>query len=97
LFRPTGLQSSLISPSIEFACLCDIRAVTLLIEFVVLLSPVDIIFDFRAAYLENPTLKYEQLDLLPFGQHPRLTAAVEQDWADQGLEKSWESKKLENF
>jgi hypothetical protein len=29
-------------------------------------------------------VKYEQLVLLPFGQHPRLTA-VKQDWADQGL------------
>ena len=47
--------------------------------------PVDTIFDFRAANRsENLSLKYEQLVLLPFGQHPRLTA-VEQDWADQGL------------
>jgi hypothetical protein len=46
---------------------------------VVVPSPVDTIFDFRAAYRS-----YEQLVLLPFGQHPRLTA-VEQDWADQGL------------
>jgi hypothetical protein len=46
---------------------------------------VDTIFDFRAAYRsENLPLKYEQLVLLPFGQHPHLTA-VEQDWADQGL------------
>jgi hypothetical protein len=45
----------------------------------------DTIFDFRAAYRsENLSLKYEQLVLLPFGQHPRLTA-VEQDWADQVL------------
>jgi hypothetical protein len=52
---------------------------------VVVPSPVDTIFDFRAAYrLENLPLKYEQLVLLPFGQHPRLTA-VEQGWADQGL------------
>jgi hypothetical protein len=43
------------------------------------------LFDFRAAYRsENLSLKYEQLVVLPFGQHPRLTA-VEQDWADQGL------------
>jgi hypothetical protein len=47
--------------------------------------PVDTIFDFRAAYrLENLSLKYEQLVLLPFAQHLRLTA-VEQDCADQGL------------
>jgi hypothetical protein len=47
--------------------------------------PVDIIFDFRAANRsENLPLKYEQLVLLPFGQHPRFTA-VEQDWANQGL------------
>jgi hypothetical protein len=49
--------------------------------------PVDTIFDFRAAYRsENLSLKYEQLVLLPFGQHPRFTA-IEQDWADQGLVK----------
>jgi hypothetical protein len=48
-------------------------------------SPVDTIFDFRAAYRsKNLPLKYEQLVLLPFGQHPRFTA-VEQDWADEGL------------
>jgi hypothetical protein len=48
-------------------------------------SLVDIIFDFMDAYRsENLLLKYEQLVLLPFGQHPRLTA-IEQDWADQGL------------
>jgi hypothetical protein len=47
--------------------------------------PLDTIFDFRAAYRsENISLKYEQLVLLSFGQHPRLTA-VEQDWADQNL------------
>jgi hypothetical protein len=47
--------------------------------------PVDTIFNFRAAYRsENLPLKYEQLVILPFGQHPRLTA-VEQDWVDQGL------------
>jgi hypothetical protein len=52
---------------------------------VVVPSPVDTIFDFRAAYRsENLPLKYEQLVLLPFGQHPRLTA-VKQDWSDQGL------------
>jgi hypothetical protein len=33
---------------------------------------------------ENLPLKYKKLVLIPFGQHPRLTA-VEQDWADQGL------------
>jgi hypothetical protein len=45
------------------------------------------LFDFRAAYrLKNLPLKYEQLVLLPFGQHPRLTE-VEQDWVDQGLVK----------
>jgi hypothetical protein len=33
---------------------------------------------------ENLSFKYEQLVLLPFGQHTRLTA-VEQDWTDQGL------------
>jgi hypothetical protein len=73
---------------VQSACLHDIkgiRAVKLSIEFVVVPSPVDTIFDFRAAYrLENLSLKYEQLVLLPFSQHPRLTA-VEQDWADQGL------------
>jgi hypothetical protein len=48
-------------------------------------APVDTIFDFRAAYRsENLPLKYEQLVLLPFGQHLRLTA-VEQDWVNQGL------------
>jgi hypothetical protein len=52
---------------------------------VVVPSPVDTIFDFRAAYRsENLPHKYEQLALLFFGQHPRLTA-VEQDWANQGL------------
>jgi hypothetical protein len=46
---------------------------------------VDTIFGFRAAYRsENLSLKYEQLVLLPIGQHPRLTA-VEQEWADLGL------------
>jgi hypothetical protein len=46
---------------------------------------IDTIFDFRVAYRsENLPLKYEQLVLLPFGQHSRLTA-VEQAWADQGL------------
>jgi hypothetical protein len=50
-----------------------------------LLNSLDTILDFRAAYRsDNLPLKYEQLVLLPFGQHPRLTA-VEQDWADQGL------------
>jgi hypothetical protein len=72
----------------QFACLRDIkstRVVKLLIEFVVVPSPVDTIFDFQAAYRsENLPLKYEQLVLFPFGQHLRLTA-VEQDWADQGL------------
>jgi hypothetical protein len=47
---------------------------------VVVLSPVDTI----AYRSENFPLKYEQLVLLFFGQHPRLTA-VEQDWVDQGL------------
>jgi hypothetical protein len=50
-------------------------------------SPVNIIFDFQPAPAyrsENFLLKYEQLILLSFDQHPRLTA-VEQDWADQGL------------
>jgi hypothetical protein len=43
---------------------------------VVVPSPVDTIYDLRAAYRsENLPLKYEQLVLLPFGQ----------DWADQGL------------
>jgi hypothetical protein len=52
---------------------------------VVVPSTVDIILDFRAVYRsENLPLKYEQLVLLPFDQHPRLTA-VEQDWGDQGL------------
>jgi hypothetical protein len=53
--------------------------------FVVVPPPVDIIFDFRAAYRsENIALKYEQLFLLAFGQHSRFTA-VEQVLADQGL------------
>jgi hypothetical protein len=48
-------------------------------------SPVHNICGFRAAYRsENLSLKYEQYVLLPFGQHPRLTA-VEQDWTDYGL------------
>jgi hypothetical protein len=52
---------------------------------VVVAFPVDTIFGFRAAYRsENLHLKYEQMVVLPFGQHLRLTA-VEQDWADQGL------------
>jgi hypothetical protein len=63
----------------------DIRAVKLSLEFVVVPSSVDTIFDFRATNRsENLPFKYEQLVLLLFGQHPRLTA-VEQDWADQGL------------
>jgi hypothetical protein len=50
-----------------------------------LLLHVDTIFKFRAAYRsENLSLKYEQLVLLPFGQHPRFTA-LEQNWADQGI------------
>jgi hypothetical protein len=53
-------------------------------EFVVVPSPVDTIFDFQAAYhSKNFPVKYEQLVLF-FGQHLRLTA-VEQDWANQGL------------
>jgi hypothetical protein len=72
----------------QSACLHDIKgiwAVKLSIEFVVVSSPLDPIFDFWAAYRSgNLPLKYEQLVLLSFGQHPRLTA-VEQDWADQGL------------
>jgi hypothetical protein len=59
--------------------------VKLFIEFVVVPPPVDTILYFRAAYRsENLPLKYEQLVLLSFGQHPRLTA-VEQYKADQGL------------
>jgi hypothetical protein len=65
----------------QSACLRHIYgiwAVKLFIEFVVLPPPVDTIFDFRAAYRsEKLPLKYEQLVLLLFGQHPRLTA-VEQ-------------------
>jgi hypothetical protein len=61
----------------QSACVHDIkgiRAVKLSIEFVVVPSPVDTIFDFRAEYRsENLPLKYQQLVLL------------EQDWADQGL------------
>jgi hypothetical protein len=72
----------------QSACFRDIkgiRAVKLFIEFVVVPPPVDTIFNFRAAYRsKNPSLKYEQFVLLPFGQHPRITA-VEQDWADQSL------------
>jgi hypothetical protein len=64
----------------------DIRAVKLFIEFMVVPSPVDTIFDFRAEHLsENLHLGYAQLVILPFSQHPRFTTAVEQDWADQGL------------
>jgi hypothetical protein len=59
--------------------------VKLFIEFVVVPPPVDTIFNLRAAYRSRKLpLRYEKLVLLPFGQHPRLTA-VEQDWADQGL------------
>jgi hypothetical protein len=65
----------------QSVCLRDIlgiRAVKLFIEFVVVPSPVDTIFEFQAAYRsENLPLKYEQLVLHSFGQHPRLTA-VEQ-------------------
>jgi hypothetical protein len=72
----------------QSACLCDIegtRAVKLFIEFVVVPPPVGTIFDFRATFCsENFSRKYEQLVLLRFGQHPRLTA-VKQDWAYQGL------------
>jgi hypothetical protein len=72
----------------QSACLREIlgiRAVKLFIEFVVVPPPLDSIFTFRAAYRsENLPLKHEQLVLLPFGQHPRLTA-VEQNLADQGL------------
>jgi hypothetical protein len=72
----------------QSVCLCDIkdiRAIKLFIEFVVVPSPVDTIFDFWVAYRsENLPLKYEKLVLLPFGQHTRFTT-VEQDWADQGL------------
>jgi hypothetical protein len=50
---------------------------------VVVPSPEDTVF-WEAYRLENLPIKYEQLVLLPFGQHPRLTA-VEQVWADQGL------------
>jgi hypothetical protein len=65
-------------------------------------SPVDTIFDFQAAYRsENLPLKYEQLVLLPFGQHPRLTA-VEPDWADQDLVNgefglAWKVARLQMF
>jgi hypothetical protein len=46
-------------------------------------------------------LKYEQLVLLPFGQHLRLTA-VEQDWADQSLVNgefclAWKVARLQMF
>jgi hypothetical protein len=72
----------------QSACFCDIQgiwAVELFIEFVVEPPLVDTIFNLQAAYRsENFHLKYEQLVLLPFVQHPRLTA-VEQDWADQKL------------
>jgi hypothetical protein len=84
-----GLRSSDHLTSVaQSACFRDIhgiRAVKLFIEFVVVLSPVDTFFDFRAAYRsENLPLKYEQLVFLLFGQHSHFTA-VEQDWADQGL------------
>jgi hypothetical protein len=60
-----------------------LRAVKLSIEFVVVPSLSDTIFDFRAAYCsKNLPLKYEQLVLSLFGQHPRLTAV---DWAVKGL------------
>jgi hypothetical protein len=72
----------------QCACLHNIygiRAVKLFIEFVVVPPTEDSIFDFWAAYCsENVSLKYEELVLFPFSQHPRLTA-VKQDWADQGL------------
>jgi hypothetical protein len=72
----------------QSACFCEIygiQAVKLFIELVVVPSPVDTIFDFRAKFRsENLSLKYEQLVLLPFGNPPRFTA-VEQDWADQGV------------
>jgi hypothetical protein len=50
---------------------------------------------------ENLPLKYEQLVLLPFGQHLRLTA-VEQDWVDQGLVNgefclAWKMARLQTF
>jgi hypothetical protein len=83
-----SFKSDHVASVAQSACLrdiWDIRAVKLLTEFVVVPPPVDTIFDFRAAYCsEHLPLKYEQLVLLLFGQHPRLTA-VEQDWVDQGL------------
>jgi hypothetical protein len=72
-------------PFEEDLSMTAIRAVKLLIEFVVVPPPVDTIFDFRAAYRsKNLPLKYEQLVLLSFGQHQRFNT-VEQDWANQGL------------
>jgi hypothetical protein len=59
----------------------DVRAIKLFFEFKFLPPPVDKIFAYRS---ENLPLKYEQLILLSFGQHPRL-AAVEQDRADKGI------------
>jgi hypothetical protein len=69
----------------QSACLPDIRVVKLSLEFVVVPSHVDTIFDFQATYRsENLPLKYEQLGFLPLSQHPRFTA-IKQDWVDQGL------------
>jgi hypothetical protein len=60
----------------QSACLRDIkgiRTVKLFIEFVVVPSPVDTIFDFRAAYhSENLPLKYELLILLLVNTHVSL-------------------------
>jgi hypothetical protein len=70
----------------QSACIRDIkgiRAVKFFIEFIVVPPPVDTILDFRTTYRsEHFPLKYEQLVLLPFGQHqhPRFT-----DCSDQGL------------
>jgi hypothetical protein len=56
-----------------------IWTVKLFIEFVVVPPPIGTIFYFRAPYRsEKLSLKYEQLVLLPFGQHPRFTAVKQE-------------------
>jgi hypothetical protein len=77
-----GRSSGHVTSVAQSACLHDIkgiRAVKLSIEFVAVPSPIDTIFDFG-----EPFSQIRAIGLLPFGQHPRLTA-VEQDWVDQGL------------
>jgi hypothetical protein len=85
LFEASDLVTSVAQSAYCLRDIQGIRAVKLLIEFVVVPSPVDTIFDFRAPYRsENLPLKYEQVVLLHLGQHSRFTA-VEQGWENQGL------------